>query len=72
MRFALLAIAAISVVFLIAGYAVRGEYWALGITVGVSAIAVAAVVHALLFLALWCLSELASAFEDPKRRGSRK
>jgi hypothetical protein len=46
--------------FVIAGFALRGEHWALAITVGLVSIGFILLVHAAWFGAVWVLSQLQS------------
>jgi hypothetical protein len=46
--------------FVVAGFALRGEHWALAITVGLVSIVFTLVVHAAWFGAIWMLSQLQS------------
>src|ERR1043165_1963198 len=46
--------------FVIAGFAVRGEHWALAVTVGLVSVLFTLLIHAAWFAAVWLLSQLQS------------
>jgi hypothetical protein len=50
-----------AIVFVIAGMAYRGQYWAWGITLGMASLAVAALIHAALFGLVWLLGQRSAA-----------
>jgi hypothetical protein len=48
-------------VFLVAGMAYRGQYWAWGVTIGLTSLILTALVHALWFGVIWLFAQVPSA-----------
>jgi hypothetical protein len=46
--------------FVIAGFAIRGEHWALAVTIGLASALFTLLIHAAWFGAIWWLSRLTS------------
>jgi hypothetical protein len=53
-----------AVVFVIAGAAVRGHYWAWGVTIGIGSLVITALVHSAWFGAVWSLARMLSPRTD--------
>lgn len=48
-------------------FAVRGEAWAMGVTIGVGSLSIVFMVHALFFMAVWVMTEVVGQAEQTRR-----
>lgn len=72
LRQMLLVMTGCGVVFLAFSFAVRGAVWAVGIAVGVLSIALAMLVYAAFFGAVWAVAQTAARFRERRRSTSEE